>query len=228
MSFIVKNTTFPGLLDLLAPHSCRGCGHLGEILCERCKNNIIKTHQNICPSCKQQLSKNPCPNCDLPTSYSIGTRTDLLDELIHDFKYQSIRPLGKIFADILDQILPELPQDSIIVPLPTSHKHIRERGIDHTRLIAKYLAKKRHVTSQQILLRAKDTVQVGSDRNTRLAQAKDAYAINPKLSIDKTSTYILLDDVWTTGASMKTAIKKLRLAGVDNIIIVLLAISQNS
>ena len=228
MSFIVKNTTFPSLLDLFVPHSCRGCGQIGEILCERCKNNIIEAHQNICPSCKTPTTELPCPNCDLPITYTISTRTDLLDELIHDFKYQSIRSLGKTFAEILDQVLPPLPKNSVIVPLPTSHKHIRERGIDHTKLIAKHLAKKRHIISQYLLLRAKDTVQVGSDRATRLAQAKDAYAINPKLHINKAATYVLLDDVWTTGASMKAAIKKLRLAGVKNIIIVLLAVSKSS
>jgi predicted amidophosphoribosyltransferase len=39
-------------------------------------------------------------------------------------------------------------------------------------------------------------------------------------------TYILFDDIWTTGASMKTAIKKLRQAGAIKIIVILLAISR--
>ena len=41
MPNIVKNTTLPSLLDILAPHSCRGCGRIGNVLCNRCKNNII-------------------------------------------------------------------------------------------------------------------------------------------------------------------------------------------
>ena len=228
MSFIVKNTTFISLLDLLAPHSCRGCGRLGEALCECCKNNIISAEISICPNCKNKTKNHICEECkNLPPIYYLGERSDLLAKLIHDFKYNSTRAIGIKFAEILNETLPKsLPESAILIPLPTSTKHIRERGFDHTFLIAKHLAKLRHYKLHKLLLRAKNTVQVGTDKKTRIKQADAAYELNPKIKIEPKATYILLDDVWTTGASMKSAIKKLRQAGAKHLIVIILAVNR--
>lgn len=215
----VKNTTFPGLLDLIAPHSCRGCGRLGTALCDCCKNYIKQCKNHNITNKITQKSK-------FPPIYTIGTREDLLANLIHDYKYYSIRAIGTKLAELMYDNLPsDLPQNTVIVPLPTSTKHIRERGFDHTLFIAKKLAHLAHFKVQPLLLRNQNTVQVGSDKKTRLAQAKNAYAVNPKISIDPTTTYLLLDDVWTTGASMKSAVKKLRSAGAKKLSVALLAVS---
>ena len=223
---IVKNTTFPSLLDLLMPHSCRGCGHVGNVLCDRCKNYIISQRINLCPQCKKPNKTGKCQKCKkLPPTYSIGFREGFLNDLIHDFKYHPIRALGPKFAELLDNSLPHSLDDVIIIPLPTATNHIRARGLDHTLLIAKHLARLRNYKVSKLLIRAKNTVQVGSDRKSRLTQASTAYAINPKISINPEITYLLLDDVWTTGASMQAAIKKLQQAGARKIIIALLAIS---
>lgn len=84
----------------------------------------------------------------------------------------------------------------------------------------------RNLKLKELLLRARNTVQVGTDKRTRESQANSAYAINPKVNIDQSATYILFDDVWTTGASMQAALKKLREAGAKNFIIVLLAVNR--
>ena len=225
---IVNNTTFPSLLDLLSPHSCRGCGRLGEPFCKRCKKYILESRQNFCPECKQLNPTGTCSHCqDLPPIYVVSDRNGILGTLIHDYKYYSIRALAHPLAELLSVTLPDaLPQDSIIVPLPTATHHIRARGLDHTLLIAKHLSKLRQVPVERILIRNKNTVQVGADREKRLAQVTTAYTINPKIKISPTTTYILLDDIWTTGASIKTAIKILKSAGAKNIIVALLAYSS--
>ena len=217
MSNIVKNTTFPSLLDLIVPHSCRGCGHTGTILCNRCKNNIILDHYDHLPKLKLPKS--------FPPTFIIDDRNGLIWSLIHSFKYHSIRALAKPLAEILHETLPTIKNPAIIVPLPTINPHIRTRGFDHTYLIAKQLAHLRHYKVEKLLIRSQNTVQVGADRQTRLAQAHTAYTINPKSKINPNATYILFDDVWTTGASMKAAVKKLRQAGAKKIIVALLAIS---
>ena len=216
MSFIVKNTTLLNPFDLLAPHSCRGCGRLGEVLCDRCKKYIISAEHGIRPK--------KCPD-SIPI-YSLGKREDLLATLIHDFKYHSVRTIGVKLAELLNEALPELPKGSMLVPLPTSTKHIRARGFDHTLFIAKRLATKRGLKLEKILLRVKNTVQVGADQKTREAQASSAYEINQKIKINPDKTYVLFDDVWTTGSSMLAAAKKLREAGAQNFIFVLLGISR--
>lgn len=218
MPNIVKNTTFPGLLDLLAPHSCRGCGRIGNVLCDRCKNNIILNHIDHPPAIKSPKS--------FPPTFIISDRTDLVNTLIHDFKYNSVRALASPLAELMHTILPDIQNPTIIVPLPTISRHVRARGLDHTYLITKKLAKLRHCKVHQLLIRQQNTVQVGADRKTRLAQATSAYAINPNIKINPNAAYILFDDVWTTDASMKAAVKKLRQAGAKKIIVALLAVSR--
>ena len=227
MTNIVKNTTFPSFLDLLAPHSCRGCGRIGSILCDRCKNNIILDHSNFCPNCKKPNPTGKCQKCkSLPPVFVINNRNNLIGSLVHDYKYNSVRSLAAPLAEILHHTLPTIDGPVAIIPLPTINRHIRQRGLDHTYLITKHLAKLRHYSVQKLLLRAKNTVQVGSNRQDRLAQASSAYQINPKIKVSPDTTYILFDDVWTTGASMKAAIKKFRQAGVHKIIVAILAVSR--
>ena len=211
MPIIVKNTTFIKPMDLLFPHSCRGCGLTGEVLCECCKNNIIKNRKSLKKS----------------NMYVVSRRDGLLDELIQDYKYHSIRALARPLAEMLDAVIPKnLPKNSIIIPLPTATNHIRSRGFDHTLKIAKNLGKIRNYQVEKILLRNKNTVQVGAGRKTRLTQAKSAYTLNPKIKIKKDATYILLDDVWTTGASITAAKNLLQKAGAKNIKVAVLAYSS--
>lgn len=197
MSFDVKITTKNSFLDLFMPYTCRGCGRLGEILCECCKK--YNTRAEIVEE----------------WVYAVGKREGALMRVVEDYKYKSIRRTARVLAEMMDEALPEIEEEVVIVPLPTIRKHIRERGFDHTLLLAKKLAKIRKCDYNSLLVRANKTVQVGSDSKTRLEQAKSAYqAVS---GIDKSKTYILLDDVWTTGASMRAAKKVLEEAGAKKI-----------
>lgn len=230
----VKNTTYPNLFDLLAPHSCRGCGHIGNVLCNHCKNYILTTRINLCPICKNPNPNGNCPICTkdstiepLPPTFIINERTDLLDDLIHALKYQSTRSLAKPLAELMNAALPPISSSAYIVPLPTISRHIRTRGLDHTLLVAKQLSKLRpNFKVTKLLIRQNSTVQVGADAKTRITQANSAYSINTRITIDPNATHILLDDVWTTGASLRSATKKLQQAGVNDIVLAILALSR--
>ena len=73
---------------------------------------------------------------------------------------------------------------------------------------------------EKVLVRNKNTVQVGASREERASQAKEAYRA---LKIDSSKNYLLLDDVWTTGSSMMAAMQKLREAGAEKIGIAVVA-----
>ena len=230
MSKKVKITTLPNLLDLIAPHSCRGCGQLGNVLCGKCKNYIISQHANLCPVCKSEKSTSKCPNCkSLPEFYIIGRKADLLEALIYDLKYRSVRDIAKPLGEILDAIIPTLKDPVYLVPLPTIRKHVRRRGLDHTLLIAKAFKKTRkNYKIARIITRATNSIQVGANATTRVKQANEAYAISPKKTIDQNATYVLIDDVWTTGASMLSAAKLLKKAGAQKIVCIIIALSISS
>ena len=157
----------------------------------------------------------------------VGFREGVLKQIVEDYKFQSIRASSRDLAELIDGVLPEM-SNVVVVPLPTISRHIRERGFDHTRLIAKHLVRlrNRHEPKSSwhlvpLLERKNNTVQVGSDRNTRLQQAKEAYELNSRFlkshPISPGLTYLLLDDIWTTGASMESAIKILQKAGAKKV-----------
>ncbi|MBQ9018118.1 ComF family protein [Candidatus Saccharibacteria bacterium] len=170
-----------------------------------------------------------CPKCttdpDLPPAYVVSDRSGLLDLLIHEYKYDSVRALGHHLAELLDYRLPAFQRRTVIVPLPTATNHVRNRGFDHTLHLAKNLSHIRHCKITPLLIRAKNTTQVGADKNTREKQADSAYNLDARYQIEPDTTYLLLDDISTTGASIKSAVKKLRQAGANHIAIALLAVS---
>ena len=224
----VNNTTFPNLLDLIAPYSCRGCYKPGKILCERCKNNIITHIQNLCPFCKEPTARCTCQNNPShPSTFIISRRSSTIGTLIYDLKFHSARSAAKPLAEILSYVIPPNYQNLIVVPLPTITHHIRKRGLDHTAIISRQFVKfyKQKAEVSHLLLRINKTTQVGSSRNQRLKQAQTAYIVNPKIRISPESTYLLLDDIWTTGASMLSATKILQDSGAKNLILTTLALS---
>lgn len=150
-------------------------------------------------------------------------REGMLDELVKKYKYQPMRGAGVVLAEMLDEAIPH-DGEMVVVPLPTVAKHIRRRGFDHARYLAKRLARRRGWQCSSLLMRANDTVQVGATSQERLAQAGTAYrAREGRAEAEK--TYLLVDDVWTTGASMRAAARELRRAGAKKVYGAVVAVS---
>lgn len=220
MGFDVKITTKISILDLLMPYTCRGCGRLGDILCERCKKYIISSEIRD------------------GWIYAVGRREGVLMKITEEYKYKSIRKTSEVLAELLDAVLPEKfkGKEVVLVPLPTISRHIRERGFDHTLRLAKALSRRRDFQVNSLLLRVNKTVQVGADAKTRKAQAKKAYSLSPeatkimgrnsnKLPADK--VYLLLDDVSTTGASLQAARDLLKKAGAKEVFATVVCVGLN-
>ncbi len=201
MGFDVKNTTKMSLLDVLLPYFCRGCGKIGEPLCSCCKKYIMGRGFTI--------------NDEFPV-YVSGKREGVLKKLVVEYKFKSRRGLSRTLAEIIASNLPEdLPKETAIVPLPTISRHIRERGFDHTLKLGKELSKITGFSCIPMLKRVNKTVQVGADEATRAEQAANAYEFDKRFSASR--PVLLLDDVYTTGASMRSAAAKIREAGGSQI-----------
>ncbi|HTJ73214.1 MAG TPA: phosphoribosyltransferase family protein [Verrucomicrobiae bacterium] len=114
-----------------------------------------------------------------------------------------------------------LPREIIIVPTPTVASHTRVRGYDHTLLLAKYLARAQGLSVKTVLYRQTTTKQRGENRRTRQAQAKAAFAVKGRLMPDK--TYVLIDDVVTTGATLEYGARALKDAGAGDVWVAALA-----
>ena len=223
MGFGVKNTTLHELFEIVCPHYCMGCGELGTVLCERCKKYNNYEDMDVCLNCGVTVKNGHCGACKLPydRGYAVGAREGTLQRCIGEYKYMSVRALKRPLAELMEATLPCLPKNVVVVPVPTNYRHVRMRGLDHTLLMARELAKMRGWKYERLVERIKDSVQVGADEETRRRQAKEAYGIGGK--VDSEKLYVVMDDVWTTGSTMKAVCDVLRRAGARDITAIVLA-----
>ena len=221
MGFDVKNTTIISLMDLFCPHYCIKCGKLGEILCGNCKNYNVWGEINYCLKCGLVI-EGSCKKCRLPFDWSfvVGMKDRELLDLVAKYKYKPIRALSKALAEILDKTVPFLPENTVIVPMPTAGNHVRMRGFDHARLVARRLAKLRGVECLTLVDKVNNFTQVGMDAATRRRQARLAYRLRGKILEGK--EYLVLDDICTTGASIEEVCRVLREGGARKIGVVVL------
>ena len=219
----VKITIPTYLATLLAPHTCCGCNIVGTLLCDNCKNDIIRDPLYRCLECGQPTLSGQCQTCSLPyaAAWCALQREGALERLIDRYKFERAQAAQHTLADLLDAVTPPLPADTIIVPIPTIPAHQRQRGYDHCRLLAQAFARLRGLPCQPVLTRAQHSVQLGSSRTQRQQQARQAFTCSRTLPSEV--TYCLIDDISTTGATIRYASRCLRTAGARQVIAVVVA-----
>lgn len=240
---VVKKSILGKILEAVLPFYCRGCGKVGAILCESCRGEI-ELIGKVTNGGKVLGKKDKIELGDIDTLFVGGLRAGALKTLLDDYKFKSVKKIGGELAKIIDNAIGGDLSDAVVVPLPTIRKHIRMRGFDHAKRLAEELSLRRGWQVVPLLKRVNKTVQVGADEETRQRQAAQAYAMDwekareEKLVIERISNgheaealcsknYLLLDDVWTTGSSMRAAAKKLREAGAEKIYGVVIEITLN-
>ncbi len=144
-------------------------------------------------------------------AWYVAERTGGLLELINRYKFGRSKAGYSSLGDLLLARLPVLPLDTVVVPIPTVRSHIRQRGYDHTLLIARYVATKRELAFAKPLERVGAARQRGAGQKQRTVQAKTFFKTDAKLQRD--TPYLLIDDVVTTGATIANAAKTIRSAG---------------
>ncbi len=215
------------LLAIIAPHHCCACDKAGTVFCDNCKYNITSEKKMVCIVCGRPTSQIwLCGDCDMPyeRAWAVAERAGALQRLINLYKFERTREAYRPLGDLLLSALPDLPPNTIIVPLPTVASHIRQRGYDHMKLIGKYVAKKLHLQYRPILVRKTTTFQRQATARQRELQAQKAFAVSG--NIDNNAPYLLIDDIMTTGASIKYAAKALKDAGAKSVWVAIIARQQ--
>lgn len=205
------------LLASLAPHLCFGCGQIGTLICQSCKEDIITDVAGCCIVCDRQAGDYLCSNhADvIEHGWYVASRTGPLEALIDAYKFENAKAAYLSLAEILKARLPDLPRETVIIPIPTISHHIRQRGYDHVQLIARELGRQLGLTVAPRLQRLTATKQRDASMRQRELQAKRAFAVKGELRPD--APYLLIDDVATTGATLRYAAQALRDAGAQQI-----------
>jgi len=209
------------LLDLLFPKFCLGCGKFGSYMCSSCFLKIHRLPYLKCPVCdRASIDGFTHPRCKkrfgLDRLISFFPYTAVVQKAIKAIKY---RYAHKVTDDLLRYVLlPELPKQSVFIPIPLYPSRRRFRGFNQAEIIARVLSKRLGVPVRtDMLKRIRKTVpQVDmKNRQDRLSNTKGVFRVN-KLPMQE-NPIILIDDVYTTGATMQSACEELKHVGVRNV-----------
>ena len=225
------------LSDILFPGNCPICEK------EPYKDGL----GYMCRDCEDLLpwiSKNGCKYCGIPMSgfdfnglicaacrddkphFLKGKCMFLLDQngkkVIHEIKYHSVKDVLKDLPRWLDRCgnYREFIEDSILVPVPLHKKRLKKRGFNQSTWIAGALLKEMggRVDVSDALTRVRDTpTQTKFDRRERQKNVKNAFALSKKNSLNIKDKIVLIDDVYTTGATLNECTKALNSKGFQNV-----------
>jgi len=212
------------VLDVFFPPLCLCCRHYLEngekmnLLCERCFVNIDIYH----------IPFRISPDFMLAAAGSYENKA--LRALIHYFKYENFlaadKPLGEIMIKHLE-LARIVPPNALVIPVPLHRKRLRERGFNQSELIGAGIARHFSLTLRTDLLeRIRNTAPQMEieDYDKRRKNVRKSFEVPAeRASILIGGTVLLVDDVYTSGATMQEAARTLRRAGAAKVIGVVLA-----
>jgi ComF family protein len=229
-NFVYKG--FWQVLDWVYPPVCASCGEPGYRICPICYEKINFLHGNLCQICGcsiKKISKKICDICcDNNPPYdgirSLAYYEGVIRECVHALKYKNNQSLGDTFSELLVKLIRrENWQINFVVPVPLSEERYHERGYNQASLLAKPLAARLSLTfNPYALKRIRHTAsQVGLSAHERHQNVIGAFEAETDLVRGK--NLLIVDDVMTTGATMKACAQALKKAGAKSAYGVVLA-----
>ena len=150
--------------------------------------------------------------------YSIYAYRQPINALLMDLKMKGDIALSMVFLSPFKNYIEFMFKDYIILPVPSTKASDKKRGFNHVVEISKAL----NLEVKEVFYKSKDYKQT----NQKFGNRKDiSKVIKLKVNLDKKKKYLLLDDVMTSGNTIKTCIDLLRKQDIKNIKV--LVVSDN-
>lgn len=175
-------------------------------LCQRCGASLLYTAP-LCRSCMK-------PSFSLQQVRASLAYREPTSRIIHKLKYDGFFALAKPLAQIMAAAWPDWEQDpDIIIPVPLHKRRQRRRGFNQSALLALQLGRQMNIAvDEQALERVKHTIpQIGLSPVERQENVNNAFTADFRQIKDK--QILLIDDVYTTGATMTAAADALLASG---------------
>lgn len=217
-------------ISVLAPHNCLICDTEGALLCAWCLPDAVQQFPERCYKCKQVSEDSAvCLKCRSRTKLRhVWVRTTydgLAKDLIYKFKFDRAQTAYHPIAELMNEALPWLTEDTLVVHVPTATSRHRKRGYDHAQLLAKQLARINNLRQIALLSRLGQSRQVGATRSTRLSQLEEAF-IPRRPYLIKGANILIVDDIMTSGGTLEAAAKTLKKAGAKSVNAIVFAQKQ--
>jgi len=208
---------FYGLISLFFPAICIVCDQRidepNTVICNRCWSTLKELSADI-------VAAKPTPE-QLDAILPVFEFDDIIQKIIHGLKYSGHKSSGLCLGRLIAERLPKgyLLEESILMPVPLHPNKQRERGYNQSLYIARGIAE---ITGNNIkdnmLKRVKNTItQTHLNAHERRENMQNAFALKRNCDLSGINSVVLIDDVFTTGATMNAAAAVLKSYGVASV-----------
>ncbi len=229
------------LRDLFFPKFCLGCGYLGVYVCPSCQKQLRPINQDVCLYCnKPSLFGLTHLNCtskfNIDGLLTIYHYNPILKKIIKNIKYRLATEIWQEFCQAIEPgvimklgFYNKLSSTFFIQPIPLTKNKYNERGFNQAQLICDYFSRFIHYPIVDLLIKKQETFSQAQIKNKkdRYLNMKGVFDINKKGRDVRpgvsNKNIILIDDVVTSGSTVKEAARILKKAGVKKIYVLALA-----
>lgn len=221
------------ILDFFFQKRCINCSKSGLYLCQSCLNYILQT-ELVCPFCERpSFAGVTHPICErrygLNGLWSLGVYQGVLRKAVQKLKYRWVKDIANELTDVMIEywakyqpfILSEIKKSEgenwVVVPVPLHWQRQNWRGFNQSALLAKLLARNLGLQYSEVLIRTRNTTPqmklLSKDRKKNLKNTFKLTETDNLLPVN----CILVDDVWTTGSTLKECCFVLKRGGVKKV-----------
>ena len=240
----VSSSFVAALEQLLLPAECLVCHRLlgpqfaDDLVCRVCRLRWRPVRPPWCERCGQpEPHFGPCRLCrGWPAELTSARSAVWLDggarRAVHALKYDGLARVGRDMAAVVAKLVAPPPLGAVLVPIPLGPKRQARRGYNQSAALATALGRLWGLTNRpELLVRTRDTpTQTALTPAARLANVAGAFRVqNAELGMQNCSAaphsafillrspLVLVDDVFTTGATLAEAARALAQAGFQAI-----------
>lgn len=219
------NVLLNNLIEFLYPHYCNYCLKKGQIICANCfNNNLNKNIVQRCFVCDREVRHGFIHKDCKEVSFLDGLLyTCIYDKavkkIIRDAKYSGIYSHMKDLGLIMSQYYRNYSFSPDLITFVPMYKQKRQkRGFNQAENLALAFCSYSNLEHKRLLNRTKNTnTQVGMDSLKRATNLKNAFQVIDK-NIIKSTTILIIDDVFTSGSTLNECAKELKACGAEKVV----------
>jgi ComF family protein len=214
------------VLDALLPRRCVVCRRPGTQLCGRCREELPRLAPPLCERCgrRTEWPVERCRECygrrlAFASARAAVEYDERVRRLVGAWKERGLRLLAAHAAELVTEVVPR-PVAAALVAVPPARDRTLRRGHHPPARLAQELARRWELPVEPLLARTREIgSQRGLDRAARRRNVRGAFRGHEP----RVASLCLVDDVYTTGATVSSAASALRAAGARRVEVVTFA-----
>lgn len=178
------------LQKILFPKRCFHCSAFDSFLCNTCRTKLYTPKAT------------PHPHPLFQALYCLyNWKDNSIERLIHALKYSGAKSIVQSLVYDVSSCIPRT--FDCCIPVPLHKKRLRARGFNQSEIIAQYLSEQLNIPlyTHNIVRKRNTSSQTALNKKERLYNVAGAFSLHHPLP-DAVQSILLIDDVWTTGATM--------------------------